>query len=247
MRRSRTQESEVGRRIDLMESMDEIVKRLCSMEVPLNERLAKFADYEREHDPQYAAAYDELTRRLALAKAGGAAPDAGDIMPVFALPNAKGKIYRLDEMLTKGPVVMSFNRGHWCPYCLVELNALKQGLTRIAGTGAHVVSIMPDAPEYITKISAEIDDAFAVLSDHNNGYALALDLVIWLGERVKTLFMQDNLSLEEIQHNSAWFVPIPATFVVGMDGRIVARFIDPDFRRRMEVDDIIDALKRAWA
>lgn len=228
-----------------MESLDDVVKRLCSMEAPLNERLAKFAAYERLSDPLCADAYDELTRRLVSANAGCASPDVGDVMPIFALEDATGQIYRLDDMLAKGPVVVSFNRGHWCPYCLVELNALKQGLRRIAEAGAQVVSIMPDAPEYITKITKEIGGAFVVLSDRDNGYALALDLVVWLGERLKTLFVKDKLFLDEVQHNGAWFVPIPATFVIGKDGRIVARFIDPDFRRRMEIHDIIDALKRA--
>jgi peroxiredoxin len=239
-------EWDIERHLKPMESLDEVVKRLCSMEAPLNERLASFAAYEREQDPLCADAYDELTRRLISAKAGSSSPDAGDIMPAFALPDAKGLIHRLDKMLVKGPVVVSFNRGHWCPYCLVELNALKQGLKRIAETGAQVVSIMPDAPEYITKISAEIGDSFIVLSDRDNGYALALDLVLWLGDRLKTLFIKDKLILDDIQHNGAWFVPIPATFVVGTDGRIIARLVDPDFRKRMEIDDIIAALKRAW-
>lgn len=231
--------------MSMTDSTDDVLKRLCSMEAPLSERLSAFSAYERQADPLWSAAYDELTSRLAAAKSGSAAPDVGDQMPLFALPDARGGIHRLDDMLANGPVVVSFNRGHWCPYCLVELNALKQGLTRISGAGAQVVSIMPDTPEYLTKVSTIAGDTFPVLSDRNNGYALTIGLVIWLGDELKALFEQENIPLEDFQQNGAGFVPIPATFVVGTDGRILGRYIDPDFRRRMEIDDIIAALKPA--
>ncbi len=228
------------------ESLDDIVRRLCSIEAPLNERLRQFSSALQSIEPHYANAYDALAERLKAARAGGGAPDVGDVLAPFALPDSNMTIHRLDDMLARGPVVVSFNRGHWCPYCKVELSALKQGLKRIGEAGAQVVSIMPDAPDYVAKVADEVGNAFLVLSDQDNGYALSLDLVIWLGERIERLFRADKFSLEEVQHNGAGFVPIPATFVVGADGRIVARFIDPDFRKRMEIDDIIAALKRAW-
>ena len=227
------------------ENIDDIVRRLCTKEAPLGERLAEFSAVVREREPPFADAYDDLAKRLASANAFSGAPDAGDFMPPFALPDSRLKIHRLDEMLRNGPVVMSFNRGHWCPYCMVELNALKQGLKRIAAAGAQVVSIMPDMQEYIAKVASGIDDAFLILSDENNGYALSLDLVMWLGERIKALENAIEFRLETSQHNGAWFVPIPATFVVATNGEVIARFIDPDFRKRMEIDDIIAALRRA--
>ena len=119
-------------------------------------------------------------------------------------------------------------------------------MTHIAESGAQVVSIMPDLPEFVAKAARDAGNAFPVLSDENNGYALSLDLVIWLGERIRELDYSVGVRLEESQKNGAWFVPIPATFVIGADGRVIARFLDPDFRKRMEIDDILDALKRAW-
>lgn len=229
-----------------IENLDDIVRRLCTVEAPLNERLRQFSAALKSREPHYATAYDALAERLTAARAGGSAPDVGDVLPPFALPDANSGIHRLDDMLARGPVVVSFNRGHWCPYCKVELSALKQGLKRIGEAGAQVVSIMPDAPDYVAKVADEVGNAFLVLSDKDNGYALSLDLVIWLGAHIEDLFRADKFSLQEVQHNGAGFVPIPATFVVGADGRIVARFIDPDFRKRMEIDDIIEALKRAW-
>jgi peroxiredoxin len=229
------------------ENIDDIVRKLCSMEAPLGERLSVISAVVREHEAPFAEAYDELANRLAQAKAFSAAPDSGDVFPPFALEDAHGIVHTLEEFLSKGPLVVSFNRGHWCPYCMVELSALKQGLSRIAAAGAQVVSIMPDRHEYVAKASAEVGDAFVILSDENNGFALSLDLVMWLGTRIKALSNGVEIELEKSQKNGARFVPIPATFVVGTGGRINKRFLDPDFRKRMEIDDIVDALKIAEA
>ena len=222
-----------------------MVRRLCSMEAPLHERLRSFSAFVREHALPFAEAYDDLAARLSAAQAGSTAPGVGDVMPGFALPDASMKFHTLDQMLERGPVVVSFNRGHWCPYCTVELNALKQALTEIAAAGAQVVSIMPETPKFVGKVAAGIDNAFLVLSDEGNGYSLSVNLVIWLGERIRRLDGDLELAIEKSQGNNAWFVPIPATFVVGADGRIIARFVDPDFRKRMDVEDVLAALRRA--
>lgn len=228
------------------ESLEEAIHRLCTIEAPLNQRLAEFSAILREKEPHYSEAYDQLIHRLAAAKAGGTAPDVGDVLPPFVLPDGAANLHRLDDLLENGPAVISFNRGHWCPYCKIELNALKQGLNRIAKTGAKVVSIMPEFAEYVASMANDVENAFLVLSDVENGYALSLGLAMWVGDRVKSLYRADQIDLEEYQHNGAYFLPIPATFVVAADRRVVARFVDPDFRKRMEIDDIIAALKRAW-
>ena len=229
------------------DNMEELVKKLCTMEVPLNERLAIFSGFVRKNAPEFADAYDDLAARLRSAASGSVAPGAGDVMPDFALPDSALRIHRLDEMLERGPVVVSFNRGHWCPYCTVELHAFKQAMQEIAATGAQVVSIMPDKREFVGRIADEVGHSFTVLSDENNGYALSLGLVIWLGNRIRQLNEAIEIQLETSQGNDGWVVPIPATFVVGADGRVIARTVDPDFRKRMDIEDIIAAVKRAWS
>lgn len=228
-----------------LENLDDVVKRLCSLEAPLNERLKLFSEALHQTDPRYKATYEILIERLASAKSGCGAPDTGDVMPPFALPDGDLRVHRLEDYLNKGPLVLSFNRGHWCPYCVVELNALKQALKRISLYGASVVAIMPEMPEYVATVANDVSRAYDILSDRDNGYALALDLVIWLGDDIRELLLSDGIDLETYQQNSAAFLPIPATFVVGRDGRIIARFVDPDHRKRMEMDQIIDCLKHA--
>jgi peroxiredoxin len=122
---------------------------------------------------------------------------------------------------------------------------LHKALEEISQCGASVVSIMPEKEAYTLKASRKIGDAFPILSDIDNSYALALGLTVWLGEQVRKLYLSHGLLIEQYQGTSSWFVPIPATFVVGRDGRIIDRFVDPDFRRRMEIEDILAALKRA--
>ena len=222
----------------------ELVKHLCSKEAPLSERLDEFSAFVREYGADFANAYDDLAVRLSAVKAGTGAPNVGEIMPQFVLPDSRNKFHSLSEFLDKGPLVISFNRGHWCPYCTVELHAYRQAHKEIAAAGAQVVSIMPDQPEYVAKVAADVDDAFLILSDEGNGYSLSLNLAIWLGDRIRSLSCALEIELEKSQGNDGYFVPIPATFVIGPDGTIVARHIDPDFRRRMEIDDVLAALNQ---
>ena len=213
------------------------------MDAPLNERLNLFTDALRIHAPAYAEAYDELVERLRASRAGSNAPDTGDEMPPFSLPDATCRIYNLAEMLEHGPVVVSINRGHWCEYCRTELDALNRGLSEIVEAGAQVVSIMPETLSFIRQAAEKTQNKFPILSDENNGYAMSLNLVIWAGDRVRGLFLADGLQLEYSHGNASWFLPIPATFVVGTDGRIVARLVDPDFRKRMDIENILNALR----
>jgi len=155
-------------------------------------------------------------------------------MPPFILPDAAGRLVSLSSLLQDDPLVISFNRGHWCEYCAIQLAALSQAMSEIAARGASVVSIMPETGTFAAKIGADIIHAFPILSDFDNGYALDVGSVVWLGDSVRRLYQRDGLDIEHYQGNDMWFVPIPATFVVGGDGKIIKRYIDPDFRTRME-------------
>lgn len=101
---------------------------------------------------------------------------------------------------------------------------------------------MPETQPYAEKFKADADAPFPVLTDLDNGYALSLNLAIWLGAEIQGLLSQD---LSNFHGNDGWVLPIPATFVIGRDGLVKARFVDPDFRKRMEIDDLLAALKSA--
>jgi peroxiredoxin len=218
-------------------------QRCRDMDGTLREQLEAYAAAGREIFPAYGEAVDRLVTRLHGNGGGESAPRPGDPMPPFMLPDDFGRLVSLTTLIRKGPVAVMFFRGHWCPYCRLNVHAVSQAMDRINAMGAQVVAIMPELQEYAEKFKAEAGAPFPVLTDLDNGYALSLNLAIWLGGEIRELLSYQDLA--SYHGNDGWVLPIPATFVVGRDGLVKARFVDPDFRRRMEVDDLLAALRSA--
>jgi len=158
------------------------------------------------------------------------------------LPDDCGHMVSLNELLTQRSVAVTFHRGHWCPYCRININALAQAHQEIAAEGGQIVAIMPDLQKFVAEFRSESKVPFPILTDMDNGYALSLNLTIWVGAELQKL-MEGRRNLPVFQGNSSWMLPIPATFVVGRDGRIRARFMDPDYRKRMAIADMLAALR----
>lgn len=218
-----------------------------SLDAPLSARLASYANSLRALQPSFAEGVDRLVARLREGSVIEGALKEGDSMPPFLLPDELGSLVGLDELLAKGPLAVTFARGHWCPYCQIAVSALADVADEIRDLGGQVVVIVPDRQEYAAKLKAETRVPFPILTDLDNGYALSLGLVFWVGQEMQELMQAQNIQPHESQGNDSWFVPVPATFVVGRDGRIVARHVDPDYRLRMEIDSVIAALKAAVA
>ena len=118
------------------ESLDDAFRRVRDLDVSLREQLRAFAETVRRDRPEFAAAVDRLVTRLRQYGAGESAPQIGEPMPPFVLPDETGQMVSLDELLNRGPVAVTFHRGHWCPYCRININALVQAhkeLTADAG------------------------------------------------------------------------------------------------------------------
>jgi peroxiredoxin len=213
------------------------------MEGTLNEKLQAYAAAGREFFPAYGEAVDRLVARIHENGGGENAPRPGDPMPPFILPDETGRLISLNSFLEKGPVAVMFYRGHWCPYCRLNVRAVIQAYDRITASGGQIVAIMPEIQAFAEKFKSDSHAPFPVLTDLDNGYALSLNLAIWLGTEIQQLLSYQDLS--DFHGNDGWVLPIPATFVVGRDGVVKARFVDPDFRKRMEIDDLIAALKKA--
>lgn len=213
------------------------------MEGTLREQLDAYAAAGREIFPAYADAVDRLVARIN--ENGGAenAPRPGDPLPPFILPDETGRLIELNSLLGRGPVAVMFYRGHWCPYCRLNMRAVIQAFDQIKASGGQVVAIMPEVQEFSGKFKSDSGAPFPLLTDLDNGYALSLNLAIWLGSEIQGLLSYQDMSC--FYGNDSWVLPIPATFVVGRDGLVKARFVDPDFRKRMEIDDLIAALKSA--
>lgn len=225
--------------------MERALRQAREMDAPLNDRLAVIADTIRALNPVYADAVDRMVIRFREAGAGETAPAPGEPMPAFLLPDEAGSLVSLDRLLAKGPVAVSFNRGHWCPFCRVNVQALSEISEQVSDLGCQIVAITPERRRFTTALRADARAPFPVLTDMDNGYALSLNLAIWVGEELQVLLGKAGRDLPSYHGNQGWMLPIPATFVVGTDGLVVARFIDPDFRVRMDIDQLLAAMRVA--
>jgi peroxiredoxin len=227
--------------------LDAAFEQARALDAPLSERLATYARSLRELQPPFADAVDRLVTRLQEGTAIAGAPQEGDAMPPFLLPDHAGRLVALEDLLVQGPVAVTFARGHWCPYCRIAVSALADVSSDITDLGAQVAVIVPDRQQYAAKLKMDAHAPFPILTDLDNGYAMSLGLVFWVGGELQQLMQSRGISPQESQGNDSWFVPVPATFVVGRNGKIVARHVDPDYRRRMEIDSVVAALKTAAA
>jgi peroxiredoxin len=211
----------------------------------LNQRLAAVAAKVREVNPGFADAIEALIARFRRGGAGAEAPKIGEPLPPFLLPDDSGALVALDELIEHGPVAVVFNRGHWCPYCRLNTLALTSIYDDVRALGANIVAITPERQAYARRLKETANAPFPLLTDMDNGYALSLGLVVWIGSDVARYNDVAGVNLPTYQGNDSWTIPIPATFVVGTDGLVKARYVDPDYRRRMATEDLLAALKSA--
>ena len=227
------------------EILEASTERCRKMDAPLDKRLQSFAEDVRSLSPQFAATVDAMVKRLTESGAGIATPAIGEPMPSFLLPDESGHLVSLDQLLANGPVAIAMHRGHWCPYCRINASALA-AIHGEAGTfGGQIVAISPELQEYTAKFKTDANAPYSILTDLDNAYALELNLAIWVGQEMKAAMTSAGWDISPFNGNDAWLLPIPATFVVGQDGIVRERFVDPDYRRRMDVEDILDGLKKA--
>jgi len=225
------------------ESIEDAFKRIRSMDASLDEQLQTFSESVRKRSPDFAGAIDRLVERLRQNGAGETAPQPGDPMPPFILPDETGHLVSLEDLIAEGSVAVTFHRGHWCPYCRININALAQSHQKVSQEGGRIVAIMPDRQQFSSELKIKGELPFPILTDMDNGYALSLNLAIWIGDEMQKMMTDRRQDVPAYQGNDSWMLPIPATFVVGQDGRIKARFVDPDYRKRMAIDDLLAALR----
>ncbi len=229
---------------ELVAALEKATDRAIALNAPLRDRLKIIADEVRRLSTVFAEAVDAFVGRLQEAEAGQAAPKIGDTLPDFLLPDQNGRLVSLAALLAEGPVIVAFLRGHWCPYCKTTATALGEIAQAAAAKGARIVAISPESRKYSAQLAADSNHRFPVVTDVDNGYALTLGLAIWVDDDMARLIAGAGWDVPSYQTAKSWVLPIPATFVLGKDGRIVARYVNADYRTRMEVEDILAALEK---
>lgn len=222
-------------------------QQIQMQDTSLNSRLSTYRRESEVRRPEFAKAYDELVERLNVLDQGQVGPRLGELMPRFDLPDESGHLISLSSLLQTGPVVTSINRGHWCPYCKLELRSLAAINNEIERLGARVVSIMPDSARFTDAYITNNDLPFPVLSDIDLGYSLSLGLIFWVGAEIQRLYQEVGVELEKYHGNEAYFLPMAAKFIVGCDGLVKARQVNIEFRERMEPEAIMTTLENLRA
>jgi peroxiredoxin len=213
----------------------------------LASQLSAYRTRSGQDRPEFVKAYDDLVARLSTLDRGEVGPRIGEPLPSFQLPDENGRLVSLASLLETGPAVISFNRGHWCPYCKLELRALAAIHDRITEFGARIVSIMPDTAALTADYAKKNDLPFPVLSDIDLGYSLSLGLIFWVGAEVQRLYQDVGIDLEKYHGNAGNLLPMAAKFIVGQDGLVKARQVNIEFRERMEPEAIVAALEQLRA
>jgi peroxiredoxin len=216
----------------------------------LQDRLDAFkADFESGRFPlkPTQAALDTMHRatdELIASAQAQRAKKAGDTAPEFTLLDPDGKPVSSRELLAKGPLVISFYRGVWCPYCNLELQALQQALPDILTRGASLVAISPQTAPNSRKSQRDNKLGFPILSDTGsevaNGFGIRFKLPDYLVELYKS-FKND---LPAFNNDPAWVLPMPARYVIGADGIIAYAEVNPDYTQRPDPSELLPVLAR---
>jgi len=211
-----------------------------SSEAPLADRLAVVAEAARVHRPEYTAAVEAFVERLRTVEAGSSAPQVGSVMPGFTLPDDSGHLVSLDELLDDGPVIVAFHRGHWCPYCRLNMIGLAEIEAKVAP--ARIVAISTETQRYTRMLKAESGASFPVLTDMDAAYTMSVNLAVWADTELSRAIAKVGWDIPLYQGGGDWVMPIPAVFVLNQQGTIVGRHVDPDYRQRMDLEELLSCV-----
>ena len=161
--------------------------------------------------------------------------EIGDPAPLFCVKNAEGKEICLEDLLAKGPVVISFYRGDWCPFCRAELIALQEVLKEIESSGGSLLAVGPQSQEQSYMLSKELGLSFEMLSDPDQKLIQRYKLQFEIPANVKSFYLEKlKLDLSEQNADGSWNLPVPATFILDSNGIVCGRYVSTNYMSRME-------------
>lgn len=211
----------------------------------LKEQLAEYrAGWFKRVPPERQAV---MERHIAQLRNGIAktALKTGDDTPPVALTNAKGAVVDVKSLLSRGPVILTFYRGGWCPYCNLELRAYQQILPEIEAAGASLVAISPEKPDDTLSTAEKNALSFEVLSDVGQKVGRAFGLVYEFSDELKWAYGEFGLDIPGKNGAGEWALPISATYVIGRDGKILFANTDADYRDRVDPRDVLAVVRRS--
>lgn len=216
----------------------------------LQDKLDAFkADFKAGKPPYNAPAdihpiMERATAELIATGQASRAVKAGDRAPDFSLKDQEDNEVSLAGLLKKGPLVVTFYRGVWCPYCNLELKALNEALPELQRYGANVVAISPQLQVNSRKAVRVNELRFPVLSDTHNETANAFGLRFAMPDYLVELYKKLKNDLPAINGDPGWTLPMPARYVIGTDGIVAYSEVNPDYTRRPDPSEMLPILKK---
>ena len=189
----------------------------------------------------------EAEELLARSGAVAGALPPGTLAPDFALPDQQGMVLRLSTLLARGPVVLIFIRGGWCPFCTLTMRAYQAVLPELRSAGAELVALTPQPPPLCSDTAARDCIGFPLLSDGGNVVGDRYGVTYTLQPELRDFYRGLGHDLPQINRSNDWRVPLPATFVIGRDGRVVLTHVEPVLYHRLEPAAALDAVRHAAA
>ncbi len=220
----------------------------------LQDRLDAFRTNFEAGGPPYNAPewiHEPMHRATAELIASGAAERAakvGDTAPTFSLKDAESREVSSVDLLSQGPLVVTFYRGVWCPYCNMDLQALQAALPMFEEHGAELVAISPQTAVNSRRSTGENKLTFPILSDPHNEVAAAFGLRFKLPDYLIDLYrnvFENDLAV--FNGDPSWTLPMPARFVIAQDGVILYAEVNPDYTRRPDPEELLPALQKLRA
>lgn len=193
--------------------------------------------------PTVYKAFQELLMSTVAANAIG----IGDRAPAFSLPDVYGNQLHLASFLRHGPVVLSFYRGSWCPYCKRELNTLQRLLPEIRALGSTVIVLSPEKADASLRRVRELGLEFDVLTDCSSSIAEQFGLLMRVPDILRPLYLKWGVTLPAPDTEGSCRLPLSATYVIDTSGVVRMAHVDKDYTRRMEPEDIIEALRALYS
>jgi len=194
--------------------------------------------------PEQLTVMHRATEELIASGQAQRAKKAGDTAPDFTLNDPEGKPVFSRELLSRGPLVVSFYRGIWCPYCNLDLQALQAALSDITARGASVVAISPQTAANSRKSLRNNKLTFPILSDVRSEVANAFGIRFKLPDYLAELYKQFGNNLPIFNNDPSWVLPMPARYVIDIDGIIAYSEVNPDYTQRPDPSELLPVLDR---
>ncbi|MEM9481524.1 MAG: peroxiredoxin-like family protein [Verrucomicrobiota bacterium] len=214
---------------------------------PLSEELNAYKTQMRSKAPAEALeTMAEGVQSIVESELAEAAIRKGNTAPEFTLTDATGKEVTLSELYADGPVVLTWYRGGWCPYCNIQLRAYQQILPEIEAAGAKLVALTPELPDESLSTAEKNELKFTVLSDVGNMVAKDYGLLFELSDELVALYKDFGIDLAKSNGPEAKSneLPLAATYIIGKDGKVAWHFVEADYTKRAEPATIVEELKK---